>query len=99
VCPAHYPCHSAITLFPVLALDGKRGFISFCAGHRGCSKMAEIGLSVHCLIECNLYQEDRMMSPGVLKISARKSRPVRRLLSMRQRTVFVSLFAIIGAKS
>jgi len=61
--------------------------------------MAEVRLIVHRLLECNLYQADRMMSPRVLEISAHKSLPVRTLLCLRQRTVFVSFVAIIGVKS
>jgi hypothetical protein len=97
--PAYYPCHSGISLFPVLALDGERRFIRFCPGHPGCSKMAGVHLIVHRLVECNLYQEDRMMSLGVLEISARKLRAVRTLSCLRQRTVFVNFVTIIGAKS
>jgi hypothetical protein len=44
---AYHPCHTAITLFLILALDGKRRFLGFCFGHLGCSKMAALCLILH----------------------------------------------------
>jgi len=93
------PCHAAITLFLGLALDGKLWFNCFCPGRFNCSKMAELCQTAHRPPEWNLYQEDRMMSPRVLKISVCKSRPFRMLSSLLQRIVFVNFIAIVGAKS
>jgi hypothetical protein len=79
-------------LFLVLTQDDKRRFICFRSSHIDCSKMAELYLTVHRLLEWNLYQEDRMMSPRVLKISVCKSRPVRTLSSLQKGTVIFHFY-------
>jgi hypothetical protein len=93
------PCHTAIALFLSLALGGIRRFLCIGFGYRSCSKMAALCLTLHRLLLRNVYEEDRMMSPRVLKNSVYANLEQFVNCICDSDLQYVGFSAIIGAKS